>query len=53
MQQTLRNLIADGKTKQAIAELRRLTASDSDDNNAVNLLAKMLRKSQARWSLKR
>ena len=39
MQQTLRNLIADGKTKQAIAALRRLTASDSDANNAVNLLA--------------
>ena len=39
MQQTLRHLIADGKTKQAIAELRRLTASDSDANNAVNLLS--------------
>ena len=39
MEQTLRNLIADGKTKEAIAELRRLTASDVDLNNEVNILA--------------
>ncbi len=39
MQQTLRNLIADGKTAKVIAELRRLTASDADLHSEVNLLA--------------
>jgi Effector-associated domain 11 len=39
MQQTLRNLIAEGKTAKVLAELRRLTASDTDLNNEVNLMA--------------
>ena len=39
MKQTLRDLIADGKTAKVIAELRRLTASDTDLNNEINLIA--------------
>ncbi len=39
MKQTLRNLIADGKTAKAIAELRRLTTSDPDLNTEINLIA--------------
>ncbi len=39
MEQTLRNLIANGKTAQAIAELRQLTLSDGDLANQVILLS--------------
>ena len=39
MKQTLRNLIADGKIKQAIDQLRSLTHADADLNRDVNLLA--------------
>ena len=39
MQQTLRNLIADGKTKQAIAELRKFSFGDKEDNNQIIRLA--------------
>jgi hypothetical protein len=35
MKQTLRNLIAEGKTKQAIAQLRQLTKNDADLNAEV------------------
>ena len=39
MQQTLRHLIADGKTKQAIAELRKLSFADNEVNNQIIQLA--------------
>ena len=39
MQQTLRKLIADGKTKQAIAELRKLSFADNEVNNQIIQLA--------------
>jgi Effector-associated domain 11 len=35
MKQTLRNLIAEGKTKQTIAQLRQLTKNDADLNAEV------------------
>jgi tetratricopeptide (TPR) repeat protein len=41
MQQRLRNLIAEGKTKEVIDELRRLTATDTEaNNNALKLSAR-------------
>jgi hypothetical protein len=39
MKQTLRKYIADGKTKQAINELRQLSTGDSDVNNQIQLLS--------------
>ena len=51
MKQTLRNLIADGKTDKVIAELRQLTASDADLNNEVNIMAARFTKYKTQYHL--
>jgi Effector-associated domain 11 len=51
MKQTLRNLIADGKTAKVIAELRQLTTSDADLNNEVNIIAARFTKYKTQYHL--
>ncbi len=51
MKQILRNLIAESKTKEVIAELRRLTTSDRDLNNEINIMAARFTKYKTQYHL--
>lgn len=51
MKQTLRQLIAKGKTKEVIAELMHLTAYDIDLNNEVNILSARFTKYKTQYHL--
>lgn len=51
MEQTLRNLIADGKTAKVIAELRRLTPSDEDLKNEIDILSSRFSRHQTQYHL--